>query len=219
MLIKKQTTAFHEIKNYLQTGDIILMHGLHLSSRFIESLEGSPWSHVAMIVLAQDIGIDAGKDTILLWESDTESPVQDVILNKAKSGPMLVKLSERLKYNFTHKEDNQLSIRHLYTERTQKMFDGFKKIIPEVHQATFPDVYHEMINPTKGRIFHEKTSLDTFFCSELAAYTYKNMGLLTSIHPVNSYIPMDFSDKLSVGLLNRAWLGNEINIEINLNKL
>ncbi|HKL09088.1 MAG TPA: hypothetical protein VJ896_09955 [Bacteroidales bacterium] len=79
-------------------------------------------------------------------------------------------------------------------------------------------VFHEMIDPTRGRIFHEKTTLNTFFCSELAAYTYINMGLLTSTHPVNSYLPMDFSDKLSVGLQKRAWLANETPIDINIKK-
>ena len=219
MFVKQQTTAFTEIKDDLKTGDIVLMHGLHASSRVIEMVEGCPWSHVAIIVLASDIGINAGEDNLLLWESDTQSPVKDVIHNKSKSGPMLVKLSERLKYNFTHGEDSKLSIRHLHTERTSETFDNLRKVISTVHQATFPDTYHEMLNPAKGRIFNKETSLDTIFCSELAAYTYINLGLLTSVHPVNSYFPLDFSDKLSVGLLKRAWLGNEMCINLDLNSL
>jgi len=219
MLIKKQTTSFEEIKSDLKTGDIVLMHGLQSSSRVIQIVEGSPWSHVALIVLAEDLGIDNGNDNVLLWESDSESPVEDVIIKKAKSGPMLVSLSERLKYNFTHKEHSRLAIRHLHVDRKQEMFDNLKSIIPEVHDAIFPDVYHEMLNPAKGRIFNEKTSLDTIFCSELVALTYIRMGLLTSLHPVNSYFPLDFSEKLSMGLLKRAWLDDEILLEIDLNKL
>jgi hypothetical protein len=214
MILKQQTTSFEEIKGDLKTGDLLLMHGMHASSRVIEMVEDSPWSHVAMIVLAKDIDVDAGGEKILLWESDTQSPVKDVILNKAKSGPMLVKLSERLKYNFTHGEDSKLAVRMLHTKRTHEMFNALKKVIPEVHQAVFPDTYHEMLNPAKGRFLHKKTSLDTLFCSELAAYTYIKLGLLTSIHPVNSYAPLDFSDQLSVGLLQRAWLGNEINLNL-----
>jgi len=219
MLIKQQSTAFEEIMNDLKTGDLVLMHGLHASSHVIERVEGSPWSHVAMIVLAEDIGINTADENILLWESDTQSPVKDVILGKAKSGPMLVKFSERLKYNFTHGEDSKLSIRHLHTSRTQDFFDQMKKVIPLVHRATFPDTYHEMLNPFKGRVLKKKTSLDTLFCSELAALTYIRLGLLTNSHPVNSYFPLDFSDKLSVGLLKRSWLSNEIRIHLDLNKL
>ncbi len=219
MILKKQTTAYQEIRNDLKTGDIVLMHGLYASSRVIETVEDSLWSHSAIIVLADDIGIDAGNDNILLWESATPSPVIDIIQGKTKSGPMLVKFSERLKHNFTHKEDSKLAIRHLYTERNKKMFDNLKNLIPEVHNATFPDKYQEKINPTKGRVFNEQTSLDTIFCSELVAYTYIKLGLLTAMHPVNSYFPVDFTNKLSVELLKRAWLGNEILLDVNINKL
>ena len=192
------------------------MHGIHLSSKAIEQLEESSWSHVGIIVLAEDIGLDLGDDHILFWESDTQTPVNDVIKGIPKSGPMLVKLSERLKYNFTHGEDSRCAIRHLYADRDDRFYYNFKNLIPAIHNAVFPDTFHEFLNPAKGRVFHEKTSLDTMFCSELAAYTYMNLGLLTNIHPVNSYMPIDFSEKLSVGLLERAWLGNEISIKVDI---
>jgi len=217
--MKKQSVDFEEIKDYLQTGDLILMHGLHSSSHVIETIEGSLWSHVTMVVLASDIGIDADNENILLWESDEMNPVKDVILKRGKSGPMLVKLSERLKYNLSQKEDSIFAVRHLYAERNQKMYDIINNIIPIMHKSTFPDTFHEFLNPIEGRVFKKKTSLDTIFCSELIAYTYIKMGLLTSIHPVNSYAPVDFSEKLSVGLLKRAWLGDEIKLNIDLNKL
>lgn len=216
MLVKKQTTDYQSIKEDLKTGDIVLMHGIHFSSRCIETLEESNWSHVGIIVLAEDIGLDVGEDNILFWESDTHTPVNDVIKGVSKSGPMLVKFSERLKYNFTHGEDSECAIRHLNTHRDDAFNTRFKNLIPTIHDATFPDTYHEFLNPTEGRVFHKKTTLDTMFCSELAAYSYINLGLLSDIHPVNSYMPIDFSEKLSVGLLKRAWLGIEIPIEIDI---
>lgn len=220
MLLKKQTTDYQELKSDLKTGDIVLMHGLYPSSRMIEGFEESLWSHSAIIVLADDLGIDTGDDKILLWEANVSTPVKDVILNKAKTGPMLVKLSERLKYNIEHKYDSKIAIRHLYTnKRDEQMWHNFKKAIKEVHNATFPDIKHEVMNPIEGRFFGKQTSLDTMFCSELVAYTYIKLGLLTTIHPVNSYFPVDFSDKLSVGLLKRAWLGNEIMLNIDTSKL
>lgn len=57
MLLKKQTTGFTSIEKYLKTGDLVLMHGIHYSSRCIEALEGSNWSHVGIIVLPEDIGL------------------------------------------------------------------------------------------------------------------------------------------------------------------
>lgn len=219
MLLNKQTTAYHEVKSDLKTGDIILMHGLYPSSHVIQTFEGSLWSHSAIIVIAEDIGIDTGSDNILLWESNVSTPVKDVILNKAKTGPMLVKLSERLKYNIEHKDDSKFAIRYLNTERTKQMFDTFNNVIKEVHPATFPDTQHEMIDPMEGRFFRKQTGLNTIFCSELVAITYMKLGLLSTIHPVNSYFPVDFSDKLSVGLLKRAWLGEEIMLNVDISKL
>jgi len=215
MILKQQKTDYQSIKNDLKTGDLILMHGIHFSSNCIETLEGSCWSHVGIIVLAEDIGLDVGLDNILFWESDTETPVADVIKGIPKSGPMLVKLSERLKYNFTHGEDSECAIRHLYTDRDASLLNRFKELIPKIHDADFPDTIHEFLNPTLGRVVHKKTSLDTMFCTELAAYTYMNLGLLTEIHPVNSYMPIDFSEKLSVGLLKRAFWGVEINLTVD----
>lgn len=214
-MFKKQLTAYNEIKNYLQTGDIVLMHGIHLSSRLIETIENCPWSHVAIVIKASDIGLSIGGDDLLLWESDTETPVNDVLLNEPKQGPMLVKLTERLKYNLTHGEDSRCAIRHLYTERSAEMFNTFKnKVLPFAHKKSFPDSIHEFINPLRGRILHQETKLDTFFCSELAAYTYTSWGLLTELNPLNSYAPGDFSETLSMGLLKRAWLGQEIELAV-----
>lgn len=220
MRFKKQSTLFQEIKGDLKTGDIVLMHGIHLSSRLIEKIEDCPWSHAAIIIKGSDIGLDVGENDLLLWESDTETPVDDVILKKPKPGPMLVKFEERLKYNFTHGEDSKCAIRHLYTERTKSMFEVFmQKTLKQAHEKNFPDHIHEFTNPLRGRILKQDTGLDTFFCSELVAFTYKNWGLLTSSHPMNSYAPGDFSETLSMGLLKRAWLGNEIELEINTDKL
>lgn len=216
MFLKRQKTFYTDIIPYLQTGDIVLLHGVHLSSKAIEMLEDSPWSHVGMIVLAEDIGLDCGDDNILFWESDTPTPPKDVIYNKSKSGPMLVKFSERLKYNFTHHEHTRCAIRHLNTQRDKKFKEAFKNLIPKIHDATFPDSIHEFLNPTIGRVVHKKTSLDTMFCSELAAFTYMELGLITSRNPVNSYLPLDFSEKLSLSLLKRASLGNEIEIDVNI---
>lgn len=220
MLLTKQKTSYEELKNDLRTGDIILMHGLYPSSHVIEGFEQSLWSHSAIIVLADDIDIDTGDEKILLWEANVSTPVEDIILKKAKTGPMLVKLSERFKYNIEHKDDSKFAIRHLYTEdRNSQMFDNFKKVIKQVHSATFPDTKHEMRDPVEGRIFGKQTNLETMFCSELVAYTYMKLGLLTTIHPSNSYFPIDFSDKLSVSLLKRAWLGDEIILDIDISKL
>lgn len=220
ILLKKQTCSFKEIKAYLQTGDILLLHGLYPSSHIIQMAEGSLWSHAAIIVRARDIqeyyNLNLDPDTLLLWESNVKNekmPVKDVILNKEKTGPMLVKLEERLNNNFITKDDSKCAIRYLNHTRTPEMFLQLTRTINELHKAEFPKLKGELFDPIKGRVFNKKTSLDKVFCSELVAYTYIKWKLLSSNHPWNSYFPVDFSEKLSVSLLQRAFLGNEIMLD------
>ncbi len=215
-MLKRRTTAYSELKNHLKTGDIVLMKGRYPSSHVIEAFEGSDYSHAALIVLAKDIGITHG-DGVLLWESNVETDVKDVILNRTKSGPQLLSFHEKVLYDLKHKVDSKVAIRHLHlTNRDQnKITDGIKAAINEVHNATFPDLYHECHDPLEGRFKNIQTPLDTIFCSELVAFTYIKMGLLSKIHPTNSYFPVDFSEKVDVGLLERAWLGKEIILDSN----
>jgi hypothetical protein len=52
------------------------------------------------------------------------------------------------------------------------------------------------------------------YCSELIALVYKHFGLLTKFHVSNAYSPKDFSNEGNVRLLNRAWLGHEMYIDM-----
>ena len=212
MILKKRSTAYSEIENSLKTGDIILMHGRYPSSHVIEAFEGSDYSHAAMIVRAKDLNF-TNCEELLLWESNVPVGVNDIILKEPKSGPQLVNLHEKLLYDLENKLDSKVAVRHLYADRTPEMFTSLLNAINEVHNATFPNLHHECQDPIEGRFRNVQTPYDTLFCSELVAFTYTRMGLLSSIHPTNSYFPVDFSEKLDVGLLKRAWLGREIIIE------
>lgn len=225
LLLKKQTVSFNELKPSLQTGDIILMKGLYPSSHVIELVEHSDWSHAAIVVLAKDIDFESD-DPILLWESNIKQEKKEYqnekvidLLTKGKkddkSGPQLVSLHQRVQLNYKHKDDGKFAVRHLYTERNHHMFDILKEVMKTYHKSTFPSTKQEMEDPILGRFKGIQTSTDHIFCSELVAITYMAMGLLSKVHPSNSYIPADFSEALSVGLLNRAWLGNEIFIDNN----
>lgn len=212
MILKKRPTAYSELKKHLKTGDVVLMKGRYPSSHVIEAFEGSDYSHAALIVLASDLGLTSCED-VLLWESNVQTDINDVILNKPKSGPQLLNFHEKVLYDLEHKLDSKVAIRHLYCNCYDKIVSGIKEAINEVHGAVFPDLYHECHDPLEGRFKNIQTPYDTIFCSELVAFTYVKMGLLSSINPTNSYFPVDFSEKVDVGLLERAWLGKEITIE------
>ncbi len=211
----------------LETGDIILMQGLFQSSIFTERITNCNWSHSAIIINANDIGLNGIKDgPILLWESNIKDAqkknpkhfsVTDVILNIEKDGPMLDRLKERITNNEVLKYDKGVAKRKLNFSRNQKMFDVFKEMIPKIHNYTFPEIpVEEMLNFVEGRLADIPVADDTFFCSQLVAHTYKAWGLLNNTHVDNWYAPASFAKgSWEVELEAGATLGPEIRLDLS----
>ena len=217
MLLSKRPLPFPDFLKNLETGDIILMHGLYFSSLIVEGIEDCHWSHAAIAVRPADAGINGlPDDTVLLWESNIVTPVEDVILKKVKDGPMLVDLRERIRHNYSTKDDGDFAARKLMCNKSADFKVQLRQIIDDVHDCHFPAVpVGEMGHFITGRTENKPVSDNTFFCSQLVAHTFKKMGLLTQQYVDNSYAPADFSEKLDVSLLNGAWLGGEILLDKN----
>ncbi|MGQ0709558.1 MAG: hypothetical protein ACT4NV_07375 [Rhodoferax sp.] len=213
-LVQRLTVSYKDFIAEAQTGDILLMHGRRMSSKLIELLQDSLWSHATMIVRGKDIGVQISGDPLLIWESNVKTRIEDVILKKPKkNGPMLVRLEDRIRANFKEGINSMFAVRHLHVERTQAMFDGLSKAIDEVHSKPFPDVISEFWNAFEGRILNQACGNGSFFCSQLLAYSLKKMGLLSAHHPDNAFIPLDFSEAMDVSMRQRAWLAPEMQLD------
>lgn len=211
----------------LETGDIILMHGLFDSSIFIETITGSNWSHSAVIVISDDLGIKTvPTGTVLLWESNIQDgtkgnpknlTVTDVILNQQKDGPIIDPLKERITNNHELGYDSDVAKRKLNFTRTPAMFTTFNNLINAVHKDNFPAIpWGEMTHFAEGRIANVPVKDNTFFCSQLVAYTYKALGLLDNKHVDNWYAPANFAEgNWDVALLKGATLGPEIRLDLS----
>lgn len=207
----------------LETGDVILMHGLFESSIFIEKLTDCNWSHVAVVVRAGDIdvpGVD--DDAVLLWESNIKSAdnpghleVVDVILKEAKNGPILDMLKQRITVNEKLKDDSDVAKRKLNFQRTPAMFSALEQVIKAVHQDDFPSIpLGEMGHYLEGKLANKPVTDNTYFCSQLAAHTFKAWGLLTDEHVDNWYAPANFAEgSWDVTLEAGATLGPEIRLD------
>lgn len=204
--MENNTVFYDEVKDVLKTGDLILFHGLRLSSKIDEVLVESQWSHVGMVIRPEDIGINFS-EKLLLWESNTLVNLEDVELNESKIGPMLVDFEQRLITDVKDKNDNEFKIRYNTCDISKEMLEKLKLFIEKVHLDTFPKTDSDLRTEVfEGRIIGKTVNNDEYFCSKLIADTYIHMGLLTEKYPANSYEPKDFSSAASLPLIKRGEL-------------
>lgn len=217
--MEQTVVKYDKIKDLLNTGDLILFHGTLRASEMIEFAEQSKWSHVGMVIKSQDIGIN-DSDKLLLWESNTLTNLNDEILKNVKTGPMFVDLYRRLLTDLEDKYDNVFEIRYLKMNDELKnniqMLDKLRKFILDVHTDSYPKSELKMIEDfLEGRIFNKNTDNKNFFCSELIAATYMNMGILEEDHSPNSYMPKDFSNSNKLPLIDGVDLIDGPFIDVN----
>lgn len=184
--------SYNAIKGGLKTGDLILFHGVEMSSKLIECIEWSFWSHVGMVVLPKDIGLLG--DEPLLWESTSSSDgIKDVLLNKPKeSGAMLIPLSERIHLDVTKKYDTHFKVKYLNQPLDVQSLEVLKAFIVKAHPRTFPSDIQMLKFFIEG-LHSNKAAPDALvFCSQLTAETLMALGFISNQYVSNGYCPKDF---------------------------
>ncbi len=217
--MSKYNIPCEHVLDNLQTFDVILMHGTMIGSKIIEFIEFNKWSHVAMIVRCEDVGLPANDHPVLLWESTDYTNLKDRTIKKlGQTGPMLVSLDERIKASTKNKTNSLTAVRYLNVERTPEMFEALKETIKEVHVLEMPTPVRLFKQVVKGRYFHKRIKENhTLFCSELMIYTYQKIGLMHKDLIINNYEPKDFCSGGYIPLLKRATLSKEVFIGPNKN--
>lgn len=213
-MFRRPIAPWRQVIPNLQTGDLIFFKGSGWFSKGVELLTGGVWSHVAMVIEAQDIYPNLPKDQLLLWESTTY-PGHDVDDNPShidmQEGAMLVELEQRLKLYFVNWNYKQLSARYLHVDRTEEFRKGIAEFVrdPEIRAAEYPKFSPLLWYYLRERYLTARAD-KTFFCSELVAATYQAAGLLPPNPSCTSYCPRDFSENGFVPRLLRAEFGEEV---------
>ena len=212
------TKTYAEIVDTLQTGDVFLAHGDSTISEFVEFVEWGEWSHSGMVILASDIGLSLPND-VLLWESTRSTNLPDVVTGSHKDDPahpggvLLVDMEARLEYDISIGEI-PVCYRSLSIDRTPAYFDELKAVLQSsVRDAYFPGDVMFGVNWFKGHELNDApSSYDSFFCSELLAYTMQHTGVLDDSKVPNWYEPKTFSLEHTAPLpfLGGAKLGPEV---------
>ncbi len=207
--------TYKELAPLLKTGDVVLFHGDSDFQKVIDVLTGSIYNHMAMVVLSKDIGLKEKTSPILLWESTPYLTVDDVTILKPKAGPTLVDLEKRIKDEIKRGTFTTFVFRRLSKKVDEQSVKGLEEAIKIAFPDKFPTDWWFFIKGIIGRLFNREIKQPTYFCSELIAYTYQEMGLLDTMHPPDYYEPKDFSIKGTINLRDSQTLGENLNLELN----
>lgn len=204
---------YNQLKNNMNTGDLVLFEGEYAISKTIEKLEGCPYSHVGMVIRVE------GFDDPLLLESTTLTNLEDQVTdnpNKTMAGPKIVNLYERLKH---YGEDVKPYVAPKFAYRAFEVErSGMVETLLSLHKK-----YYGIADPSEtkmiwevilGRWFKVKAKKDNFFCSEWIALVYQELGLIDTKYPYNAYMPKDFTSKSKFLKLEKGSLEKEIPITI-----
>jgi hypothetical protein len=173
-----------DLVDKVQTGDLILCHGTETSSRAIEWLTDSPYSHAAMIVR---LGSDRKP---FVWEEAPQSLGIDPDHNNQGHGGAQLGPFEEIIEQFYIWEDVPYW-RPLVWDRPVNFDDIVAAKLPPLDGIPFDNNLETLLHWAEGRlnIPAPRTSMD---CSELVALTYQQIGLLPEKPPMNWYSPGSF---------------------------
>lgn len=170
-------------------GDILLFRSKALSAKLQRGVTQSKYDHVAMLLKWKD-------NQIGLLEAT------------GKTGVQLLLWEDFMSYSW-HLLYTRLVFRKLEIQRTEEMMEKLESFLAYVEGKKYS------LSPTK--IFKKRKTgeEENFFCSELIASAYKAIGAFPDDVSSSNFLPVHFSSKKSLPLVNCS-LGQEFLIDFEL---
>lgn len=202
-----ESVAWPDFARTVETGDIALFSGPSLISWAIKLGElGSSWSHIGMFVREDD-------GRVRIWESTNADGQVDTITGKAKGGVRLVDAETAIRKYLASGEHAMVVARRLYIDESAlgepKLVDPvgrlpkLRKFMRRVAKLPYEQNPLELVRAADIarmlELVYAWRSKSSYFCSELVACSYIQLGLLpddteTSRH-AGLYTPMDFAQE------------------------
>ena len=169
---------FDQIAPQLKTGDIFLFHGTTPVSAIIDILFKSPFSHVGMVVRENG---QAGNENLYLWQSF--EPQHGVVFD-----PLEAFLDSYVKME----AGATFTVRQLSTTPDAQAIAALSAFMAQVKGRPFPKMLPWVADYLLG-ILGIATNETTYYCSELVAQSFIDMGLLPAKPLATTYTPRSFS--------------------------
>ncbi|MDJ0722773.1 MAG: hypothetical protein QNJ04_14155, partial [Desulfobacterales bacterium] len=188
----RYVNRYDQIRDVLQTGDILLFSSDSPIMRLWKRLTACHWTHVGIAMRS------AETDQLLLWESTPLKTICDVHSHRAQSGVQVVLLSLR---TATYK--GEVSYRQLdfsqadagvTREDLSRKLMAFRKLVKDrPFEADLGKILKAFIDITRSR--KRAADYSRLFCSELVAAGFKHAGFIDEGLPDEEYTPKDFVDR------------------------
>lgn len=179
-----QKCSYNEIRNELETGDMVFFSGNGLVSEAIKAATNCQWSHVGLVV-RWDL-----MDLVLIWESTTLSNVLDISTGSPIRGVQAVPLSAR-----TQSYDGYYGFRRM---GIPSKFKAYETVLRNLRRQLNGKPYEKSLIQLLRSCYDfdrlsKETDLSSVFCSELVAEYYQRLGVLPADEPSWSYSPADLA--------------------------
>lgn len=202
---------YSELAPLLKTGDLVLFSGRYQMSKIVEKLEGSKWSHVAMVLRLD------GYDEPLLYEATALTNLPNLINGQTVTGPKVVNLKKRLETygsDVTPYVPPMYSVRRSNHEATSDEVTMIKSIVTNLEGLPNPGTWPMIFEVILGRYLYIPTPMTNITCSGFIAYTFRKLGWLKGHKPINGFMPKDFSTDGTLTFSDHITYSDEILIDL-----
>ena len=201
--------SLDEAVELTRTGDVWLFRGTTAADRTIRLTTNSPVNHVGMAVVLEDL-------PPLMWHAELGRSLRDLWTGAHHRGVQLHDLRDAVT-QWTTRYRQRAWLRQLEPEADQPMEDAALRAIARLDGTPFPSTARLLSRWLYGRAPIPRTrttdaKLETAYCAEVVAITYREMGLLPEWRRANWYDPGRFWSGDDLELADGARLGDEIAI-------
>ncbi len=193
------------------TGDVWLFRGRSVADRAIQVATNSPVNHVGMAVVLADL-------PPLMWHAELGRSLPDLWSGTRHRGVQLHDLRDAV-LTWAHRYGQRAWLRQLDQPVTREMEDAVLRTVARLDGTPFPATTRLASRWLAGRVPRVRRGapdapLETAYCAEVLAITYRAMGLLPAGRHASWYDPGRFWSGDDLGLSDGFRLGGEIPVII-----
>lgn len=202
---RKMISQFSDVDlSRLENGDIILFSNPKtITGKAIWYATSSIWTHCGVVIRLDTLF--PGYGTLMLETNKSYNDnLIDISTGTVKTeGTRIVRLEERIRSSndsgiaFMKCYKPKITSAKNYTERVEHEAKIMTRILGKVSPLPYEKSTKQLLFSAidMGPLTNNKEDLSSLFCSELVAYTLRQLDVLQMVQPDNEYTPGDFARK------------------------